>query len=179
MDFETKVISREVSQILWEREKTVGTAESCTGGRIAEAMIAIPGASKYFKGGIVCYTDEVKENLLYVSPQLLEEKTAFSEEVAIALVEGACKALNTDYAIAATGIAGPTGGVRDIPVGTIWLACGRPGKIVTLLLTEDQGRDMNLAVATHSAMQMFLDYLNEDGKGKYANEDDEGKLPWT
>ena len=86
MDFESKIISREVSQLLWEREKTVSTAESCTGGRIAEALIAIPGASKYFKGGIVSYTDEVKENLLGVDHQLLEEKTAVCEEVAIAMV---------------------------------------------------------------------------------------------
>ena len=100
MDFESKIISREVSQLLWEQEKTVSTAESCTGGRIAEALIAIPGASKYFKGGIVCYTDEVKENLLGVDPQLLEEKTAVCEEVAIAMVKGACKTLDIEYAIA-------------------------------------------------------------------------------
>ena len=75
MDFEGKMISREVSSLLWEKEKTVSTAESCTGGRIAEAIIAVPGASKYFKGGIICYVNEVKENLLGISHQLLEEKT--------------------------------------------------------------------------------------------------------
>ena len=76
MDFEGKIISREISELLWESEKTVATAESCTGGRIAESIIAVPGASKYFKGGIICYVNEVKENLLGVSHQLLEEKTA-------------------------------------------------------------------------------------------------------
>ena len=85
MDFESKIISREVSQKLWEMEKTVGTAESCTGGRIAEALIAIPGASKYFKGGIVSYTEEVKNKLLGVDMLLMEEKTAVCEEVAIAI----------------------------------------------------------------------------------------------
>ena len=60
MDFESKIISREVSEILWETEKTVGTAESCTGGRIAEAIISVPGASKYFKGGIISYVNEIK-----------------------------------------------------------------------------------------------------------------------
>ena len=109
MDFESKVISREVSEILWETEKTVGTAESCTGGRIAEAIIAVPGASKYFKGGIVCYVDDIKDRLLGVPHELLEEKTAVCEEVAIEMVEGACRTLGTDYAIAATGFAGPTG----------------------------------------------------------------------
>ena len=162
MDFESKVISREVSEILWETEKTVSTAESCTGGRIGEAMIAVPGASKYFKGGIISYVDEVKENLLGVDHQLLEEKTAVCEEVAIAMVKGACKALNTDYAISATGFAGPTGGTKEIPVGTIWLACGSQDRVVTLKLDEDQGRDVNLTNATNKAMELFLAFLKEE-----------------
>ena len=165
MDFESKIISREVSQMLWEMEKTVSTAESCTGGRIAEAIIAVPGASKYFKGGIISYVNEIKESLLGVSAQVLEEQTAVCEEVAIQMVKGACKALNTNYAISATGFAGPTGGTKDIPVGTIWLACGSPEKQVTVKVEEDHGRDINLAIATNKAMQMFLEFLkNEDKK---------------
>ena len=164
MDFESKIISREVSQMLWEMEKTVGTAESCTGGRIAEAIIAVPGASKYFKGGIISYVNEIKESLLGVSAQVLEEKTAVCEEVAIQMVKGACKALNTDYAISATGFAGPTGGTKDIPVGTIWLACGSPERQVTMKVEEDHGRDINLAIATNKAMQMFLEFLKTEDK---------------
>ena len=167
MDFEGKIISREISRLLWEKEKTVSTAESCTGGRIAEGIIAVPGASKYFKGGIICYVNEVKENLLGVSHEVLEEKTAVCEEVAIQMVKGACKALNTDYAIAATGIAGPGGGTKDIPVGTIWLACGTPDKVVTFMLEEDQGRDINLAYAANKATQMFCDFL----KAEYEEEE--------
>ena len=165
MDFESKIISRDISQLLWEREETVSTAESCTGGRIAEAIMAVPGASKYFKGGIICYVDEVKENLLGVDHQLLEEKTAFCEEVAVAMVKGACKTLNTTYAVAATGIAGPTGGTKDIPVGTIWLACGTADDVVTCKVEEDHGRDINLAIATNTAMQMFLNYLKKRNEG--------------
>jgi nicotinamide-nucleotide amidase len=166
MDFESKIISRDISQLLWEREETVSTAESCTGGRIAEAIMAIPGASKYFKGGIICYVDEVKKNLLGVSQQLLEEKTAVCEEVAIQMVKGACRTLNTDYAISATGIAGPSGGTKDIPVGTIWLACGNADRVITLKVEEDHGRDINLAIATNKAMQLFLDYLKDENTGK-------------
>ena len=166
IDFESKVISREVSQLLWEMEKTVGTAESCTGGRIAEALISIPGASKYFKGGIVCYVDEIKERLLNVDAKVLEEQTAVCEEVARQLVKGACHTLNTDYAIAATGFAGPTGGTKDIPIGTIWLACGTPEKQVTFKVEEDHGRDINLAIAANKAMQMFLEFLKEEGGEK-------------
>jgi nicotinamide-nucleotide amidase len=165
MDFESKIISRDISQLLWEREETVSTAESCTGGRIAEAIMAVPGASKYFKGGIICYVDEVKENLLDVDHQLLEEKTAFCEEVAVAMVKGACKTMNTTYAVAATGVAGPTGGTKDIPVGTIWLACGTADDVVTCKVEEDHGRDINLAIATNTAMQMFLNYLKKRNEG--------------
>jgi len=155
-------MSRELSSLLWESEKTVGTAESCTGGRIAESVIAVPGASKYFKGGIICYVNEVKENLLGVSAQLLEEKTAVCEEVAVAMVKGACHALNTDYAIAATGVAGPSGGTKEIPVGTIWLACGSLERQVTVKVEEDHGRDINLAIATNRSLQLFLDFLKEE-----------------
>jgi len=171
MDFEAKIISREVSELLWDMERTVSTAESCTGGRIAEAIIAVPGASKYFKGGIISYTNEVKERLLGVSHDLLEEKTAVCEEVAVAMVKGACQALSTDYAIAATGIAGPSGGTPDIPVGTIWLACGNAGRVVTLRVEEDHGRDINLAIATNKAMSLLLDYLKTENEEK---EDSEG-----
>jgi len=168
MDFESKIISREISQLLWEREKTVSTAESCTGGRIAEAIIAVPGASKYFKGGIICYVNEVKERLLNVSHDLLEEKSAVCEEVAIEMVKGACTSLQTDYAIAATGLAGPGGGTKEIPVGTIWLACGNHDRIVTIKVEEDHGRDINLAIATNKAMQLFLEYLKSEEETKMA-----------
>lgn len=159
MGFENKILSREISQLIWEKGNTLGTAESCTGGRIAESIIAMPGASNYFKGGIVSYTDEIKESLLGVSHHMLEEKTAVCEDVAKEMVKGAIKALNVDYAIAATGYAGPGGGSTDIPVGTIWLACGAVDDIVTLKLEDDFGRDINLANATTKALQLFLQYL--------------------
>ena len=162
LDFEAKIISREISELLWDMERTVGTAESCTGGRIAEAIISVPGASKYFKGGIISYTNEIKEALLGVDHDLLEEKTAVCEEVAVEMVKGACRALNTDYAMSATGIAGPSGGTKDIPVGTIWLACGNANRVATLKVEEDHGRDINLAIATNKAMQLFLDYLKAE-----------------
>ncbi len=162
MEFESKIISREISQLLWEMERTVGTAESCTGGRIAEAIIAVPGASKYFKGGIISYTDEIKEKLLGIDHELLEEKSAVCEEVAVNMVKGACATLGTDYAISATGYAGPTGGPGNVPVGTIWLACGSPENVRTLKICEDHGRDINLAIATKAAISLFLDFLKEE-----------------
>lgn len=159
MEFENKVLSREIQQYLYETGLTLGTAESCTGGRIAEAIIATPGASNYFKGGIISYTNEIKETILNVDKQLIDEKTAVCEDVAIAMVKGAVNALNVTYAISATGIAGPAGGTPDIPVGTIWLACGSKDEVVTLKLEKDYGRDINLAIATSKALQMFLEFM--------------------
>ena len=118
--------------MLYNSDKTLGTAESCTGGRIAEAIIAVPGASNYFKGGIVSYTNEVKENLLAVSHEVLEKQTAVCEEVAKEMVIGAINALHVDYAISATGVAGPSGGTLENPVGTIWIC---------LLYTSPSPRD--------------------------------------
>lgn len=161
MELENKVLSREIQTLLYESGKTLGTAESCTGGRIAEAIIATPGASEYFKGGIVSYTNEIKERLLGVSHQVLEEQTAVCEEVARQMVQGAINALNVDVAVAVTGIAGPGGGTKDIPVGTIWLAYGDAQDIRTIKLEEDNGRDKNLAIATVTALQALIDFLKE------------------
>ena len=166
MEFESKIISRQIGDQLYASGLTVGTAESCTGGRIAESIIAIPGASNYFKGGIISYTNEIKERLLGVDHEVLETKTAVCEEVAREMVQGAIKALGVDYAISATGIAGPGGGTKEIPVGTIWLGYGSKDDIRTFKLTEDFGRDINLAIATNKAMRLFLDYLNETLKDK-------------
>ena len=91
MEFESKIISRQIGDILYASGYTIGTAESCTGGRISEAIMAIPGSSNYYKGGVVAYTDEVKEKLLGVSHEVLEEKSAVSEEVAREMVLGTIK----------------------------------------------------------------------------------------
>lgn len=159
MEFETKTLSRQIQDLLYDNGKTLGTAESCTGGRIAEAIIAVPGASNYFKGGIISYTDEIKMRLLHVNEKTLEDQTAVCEDVAKQMVTGACDALNVDYAISATGIAGPGGGTKDIPVGTIWLGFGSKDDVESYLLTEDNGRDINLAKATNQALKLFLDYI--------------------
>ena len=166
MEFESKIISRQIGDQLYASGLTVGTAESCTGGKIAESIIAIPGASNYFKGGIISYTNEIKERLLGVDHEVLETQTAVCEEVAREMVQGAIKALGVDYAISATGIAGPGGGTKEIPVGTIWLGYGSKDDIRTFKLTEDFGRDINLAIATNKAMRLFLDFLNETLKDK-------------
>lgn len=161
MEFESKILSKGIQEMLYNSDKTVGTAESCTGGRIAEAIISVPGASNYFKGGVISYTNEVKENLLGVSHEVLEEQTAVCEEVAKEMVLGAIKALHVDYAVSATGVAGPTGGTPAIPVGTIYLGYGSKDDVRVIKLTEDFGRDINLAIATNTALKALHDFLKE------------------
>ena len=141
MELETKVLSQQIQEALYNNNKTLGTAESCTGGGIAEAIVAVPGASQYFKGGIVSYTNEIKEKL-----------------------KGACDALGVDYAISATGVAGPTGGTPEIPTGTIWLGYGSKDDVRTFCLTEDYGRGVNLNIAVKKALNLFIEYLNEQEK---------------
>lgn len=161
MEFESKILSKSISEMLYNSEKSLATAESCTGGRIAEAIIAVPGASNYFKGGVVSYTNEVKENLLGVDHDVLEQQTAVCEEVARQMVLGAIRTLHVDYAISATGVAGPTGGTPEIPVGTIWLAYGSKDDVRTLKLEKDYGRDINLAIATNTALKSMYAFLKE------------------
>ena len=161
MELESKILSKEILQYLYDNGKTLGTAESCTGGRIAETIIAVPGASNYFKGGVVSYSNDVKVNVLHVDADLIAEKTAVCEEVAVQMVQGACDVLGCDYAISATGVAGPAGGTPEIPVGTIWIGYGAKDYVHTICLSEDNGRDINIAKATNLALRKFLEYYKE------------------
>ncbi len=128
---------------------------------MAEALIAVPGSSNYFNGSIIAYTNEVKENLLGVDHQVLEEQTAVSEEVARQMVLGAIKTLRVDFAVAVTGVAGPAGGTPENPVGTIWIGYGCNTDVRTWKLSEDFGRDINLSIATSKALQLMVEFLKE------------------
>lgn len=161
MALESKILSRQIGDLLYNSGLTLSTAESCTGGRMGETIISTPGASNYYKGGIISYTDEVKEKLLGVSRQVLEEQTAVCEEVAREMVLGAINTLGTDFAVSATGVAGPGGGTKEIPVGTIWIGYGSKDDVRTFKITEDYGRDINLAIATNKGLRLLYDFLNE------------------
>lgn len=161
VEFRTKVLSREISQAVYDKKMKIGTAESCTGGRVAESLIAVPGSSNYFEGGVIAYSEDLKKNILGVDAQVIEEQTCVCEEVARQMVTGTIKHLGVDIAVATTGTAGPSGGTPEVPVGTIWIAVGTKDDIRTTKLTEDFGRDTNLAIATNTALQMLLDFLRE------------------
>ena len=142
----------------------MSTAESCTSGRVATVLTATPGSSEYYLGGIVCYADKVKEELLGVDQQLIETKTSVCEEVVKQLVLGSNKLFHSDYAVAVSGYAGPGGGTPEIPVGTIWIAVGNEENIVTRKLQLDHGRDKNVSIATFTAMQMLHELLSSQAQ---------------
>ena len=155
MSLYLKFLSKELSDKFWKEELTLATAESCTAGNIAAIITAIPGSSHFYKGGIVAYNNEVKINLLGVSPQTLEEKGVVSEETVIEMVKGAMKSMNSDCAVATSGIAGPTGGTPVNPVGTVWIAAGMKDRIITLKVSGDEGRQRNIEKATLNALQLL------------------------
>ena len=115
-----------VGRLLVQRGKTISAAESCTGGRLAAALNAQSGSSAYYMGSVVAYDNSVKTNLLGVSPEILSVDGAVSESTVRQMADGVRSLIGTDYAIATSGIAGPTGGTADKPVGTVWIAWATP-----------------------------------------------------
>ena len=115
-----------LGNLLKERQQTIATAESCTGGRLAAALNAQPGSSAYYMGSVVAYDNRIKEQVLGVQHDTLMEWGAVSEQTVREMAEGVRTLMHTDYAIATSGIAGPTGGTPDKPVGTVWIAWATP-----------------------------------------------------
>ena len=115
-----------LGNLLKERQQTIATAESCTGGRLAAALNAQSGSSAYYMGSVVAYDNRIKEQVLSVAHDTLMEHGAVSEQTVREMAEGVRALMNTDYAIATSGIAGPTGGTKDKPVGTVWIAWATP-----------------------------------------------------
>ena len=159
MSLHNNFISKELSNKFWKEGLTLATAESCTAGNIAAVITAIPGSSRFYKGGIVAYSNEVKTNLLNVNPETLQTKGAVSEETVIEMVKGAMKSMNSDCAIATSGIAGPTGGSPENPVGTVWIAVGMKDKIIKQKIDGDEGRQKNIEKATLNALQLLKKIL--------------------
>lgn len=155
MSLQNKFLSKELSDKFWKEGLTLATAESCTAGNIAAVITAIPGSSHFYKGGVIAYSDEVKVNLLGVNPETLEENGAVCEEVVIEMAKGAMKSMNSDCAVATSGIAGPTGGTPEKPVGTVWIAVTMKDKVMTMKASGDEGRNKNIENATLNALQML------------------------
>ncbi len=150
-----------VGRLLRERGWTIATAESCTGGLLCDRLTDVPGASAYVRGGIVAYANEVKVAVLGVDPRAIEEYGAVSEEVALQMATQVRERLRTDIGVGITGIAGPTGGTPEKPVGTVWVAVAdaQASRAYHLQLTRQ--RRINKELATTIALNIVRRHLLE------------------
>jgi PncC family amidohydrolase len=151
----------ETGTLLKKKGWTISIAESCTGGLIGSLLTSIPGSSDYFAGGIIAYSNEVKKKLLSVSSQTLDEFGAVSEETVREMVHGVKKLLKTDVGISVSGIAGPAGGSKNKPVGTVILGVDIPQKIITNILNLKGDRNKIRERAATEALEMLKNLLEE------------------
>jgi nicotinamide-nucleotide amidase len=156
---EDLTIQQVVAKILKENKQTVGTAESCTGGYIAHLLTMDPGASSNFKGTVVAYDNEVKENILGVSKKDIDTLGAVSEEVVRDMVKGVLKELKTDYALATSGIMGPDGGSEKKPVGMVWIAVGNKENIVAKEFHFRFDRMRNIEQTSYTALNLLRKFI--------------------
>ena len=159
--FEEATMQALVHDIMCKRGLTLATAESCTGGTIASRFTAMAGASAYFLGGVVAYANEAKRDILGVNYDDIMEHGAVSECVARQMAEGARRITGADYAIATTGIAGPTGGSEAKPVGTVWMAVATPHRTVAMMRASGSDRGQIINRASAYAIEMLYKELKE------------------
>lgn len=159
--YDSEKIEELLGKKLMQLGKTVSTAESCTGGNIAHLITSISGSSKYFKGSIVAYSNEIKQKALNVNKSDIDTYGAVSKQVVEQMAIGACKVLNTDYAISTSGIAGPDGGTIEKPVGTTWIAVSNGKNAISKLHVFGDQRERNIQRASLTAINMLLKLLNE------------------
>jgi nicotinamide-nucleotide amidase len=153
--YDNDTLESVVGKLLKEKNKTVSTAESCTGGYIGHLITTVPGSSDYFKGSVVAYANEIKENILGVKAETIEKHGAVSQQVVEEMATGICKKFNTDYSVAVSGIAGPTGGTPDKPVGTVWIAVKSPKNLVSKKFLFGDNRERNIQVTGLTALNML------------------------
>jgi nicotinamide-nucleotide amidase len=155
----TMDIAAEIVRVLTKRKQFLALAESCTGGFIAHQITNVPGASQMFKGGVVSYSNEAKEKFLDVKAETLKKHGAVSKEVAAEMAEGARNRFCADYAIAVTGIAGPTGGTKEKPIGTVFIAmAGKDGTIVERKLNRFS-REKFKTVTARQALELLQEQM--------------------
>ncbi len=155
-------ISQLVAAALQRSGKTLVTAESCTGGTIAHMLTALPGASNFFVGGVVAYSNQVKENVLGVKHSTLEAHGAVSEETVREMAEGVRLRLGADYAVATTGIAGPGGGTPAKPVGTVWIGVASENGTMAKLLRLNGSREQNIRQTCNIVLGELLSLISDN-----------------
>lgn len=154
-------IARTVGALLTDAGATVVIAESCTGGLLGHLITEVPGSSSYFKGGFVTYSNEVKELLLGVRRETLVAHGAVSSAVAHEMAEGARARLESDYALSITGIAGPSGGTDEKPVGLTYIGMATPRETQVHEYVWDGGRSENKLASVRAALTLLRDHLGD------------------
>lgn len=152
-----------IGKILKQKGKTMGTAESCTGGYIAHLITSMPGSSAYFNGSIVSYANDVKENILGVKEDTIKKHGAVSEETVKEMIKGALEKLKVDFVLAASGIMGPDGGSEEKPVGTVWIAAGNKEKVQTIKLNLRFDRQRNIELTAVNALNLLRKFVLANG----------------
>ncbi|HAQ55955.1 MAG TPA: damage-inducible protein CinA [Acholeplasmatales bacterium] len=160
MSDEIRLKAERLIRILKTNGWTVSTAESCTGGLVAAAITAVPGASAVFYEGVVVYSDEAKTSLLNVASETLFKRGSISEECAGEMAENLEKLAKCDLALSVTGFAGPTGGTPTAPIGTVWFAARFHGRTVTRVEHIPGDRDDVRRIATLKLLLLGLETLN-------------------
>lgn len=148
-------LEKVLGQLCVSHQLKIGTVKSCTGGNVAARLASVPGASEYFTGGLVAYTNDIKKNIVGVSDHTLEIYGAVSEETVKEMVNGGLRILGSDIVISISGIAGPTGGSEEKPVGTIWLAVGNKNHTETKKLNLGKKREQNILLSAQAALNML------------------------
>lgn len=157
--FGNDLLEQKIGELLLEKNLTIGTAESCTGGYLAHLITSISGSSAYFKGSVIAYSNEIKQHFLGVKEETLTSFGAVSEQTVSEMVAGALKHLNVDIAIAISGVAGPTGGTPEKPVGTVVIGIGNKEKTIVKKLSFTNHRDRNIQLAAVVALVMTRKFL--------------------
>ena len=152
---ETPSLAKIVSELLRENKKTVALAESCTGGYIASLFTAISGASDVFKGAIIPYTNQAKHELLHVDNSIFSSVGAVSQECVEQLAQNVLTKFGSDFSIAVSGIAGPTGGTDEKPVGTVWIAVASKEKTLALKFIFGDDRQRNIVMTSQTALNLL------------------------
>jgi nicotinamide-nucleotide amidase len=160
--YEKEELAEVVGELLRKSKASLGVAESCTGGHLAHQFTQISGSSDYFAGGFVSYANQVKMEQLGVSASILLEFGAVSEPCIRAMAEGARKVLGTTYSLATSGIAGPTGGTEEKPVGTVWIALAHPEGVITRKLQLAGTRMQNIHMTSLASINLLRRFLLHD-----------------
>lgn len=149
-----------IGSLLIKKDKTLSISESCTAGNVSRLIASVPGSSKYFKGGIVAYSNEIKNKQLNVPFEIIEKYGAVSKEVVEAMAKGQRQIFKTDFSIAISGIAGPGGGTKEKPVGTTWIAVSDKNKTIARKFNFGKRRLLNVRFASSKSLDMLRKFIS-------------------